>query len=71
MVSTTIQTAEGKKQKRSKLYYLADWQDSFGPPLQEIVDKVSHDFMGFYVPDPNQESDVDQLGLFERDQPQE
>lgn len=68
LVSTTVETLDGKKKKRSKPYYLADWQDSFGPPLQEIVNKVGQDFMGFYVPDPNKDSNIEQLVLFEHEQ---
>ena len=66
MVSTTVQTLDGTTKKRSKPYYLADWQDSFGPPLQEIVNKVGQDFMGYYVADPNKENDVEQVEMFER-----
>ena len=66
MVATTIETDDGKIKKRTKPYYLADWQDSFGPPLHEIVSKIGQDFMGFYVEDPNKESESEQLGLFER-----
>ncbi len=65
MVSTTVETMTGKTQKRSKPFYLADWQDSFGPPLRVIMDKVGQDFSGYYVPNPNEGGKLDQMGLFE------
>ena len=65
MVTTTVQTADGKERKRSRPYYLTDWQDSFGPPLKDIAEKVNRDFTGFYVANPNKENENDQLALFE------
>lgn len=64
MVKETVQTADGKQRTRSKPYYLTNWQDSFGPPLQEIVEKVNRDFTGYYVANPNKEGEQDQLALF-------
>jgi len=42
-------SADGKVIKRTKPYYLSNWADSFGPPLHEIKEKVSHDYSGYYI----------------------
>lgn len=65
LVPTTVETLDGKKRKRTKPYYLADWQDSFGPPLQAINAKVNKDFMAYYVASPNDETDTNQMAVFE------
>ena len=59
--------SDGTTKKRTKPYYLADWQDSFGPPLQTIVNKVNQDFMAYYVVESADEPDTQQLALFESD----
>lgn len=55
LVSQEVTAANGTVRKMSKSYYLASWADSFGPPLQKIVDKVSQDFRGYYIIDGNTE----------------
>ena len=65
LVPTTVETLDGKKRKRTKPYYLADWQDSFGPPLQKINSKVNQDFMAYYVASPNDEKETEQMEVFE------
>ena len=67
MVQTDIKMSDGRTRKRTKPYYLADWQDSFGPPLQNIVNKVNQDFMGYYVVETNEEPDTPQLAVFDND----
>ena len=65
MVQTDVKLADGTTRKRTKPYYLADWQDSFGPPLQTILNKVNQDFMGYYVVESAEGADVQQVALFE------
>lgn len=65
MVQTSEEMPDGSTRKRTKPYYLADWQDSFGPPLQSIVNKVNQDFMAYYVPENGKDQDSEQLALFE------
>lgn len=48
MVSSEQQCANGKIRKRSQPYYLANWKDSFGPPLSKVVAQVSKDYSGYY-----------------------
>lgn len=64
MVQINEKMADGRMRKRIKPYYLADWQDSFGPPLQTIVSKVNQDFMGYYVVES--EDDAQKVAVFER-----
>ena len=69
LVSTTERLMDGKTRKRTKPYYLADWQDSFGPPLHEVMSKVNRDFSGFYIANPNSGDDENQqLAMFETGQ---
>lgn len=49
MVYTEQQCADGKTRKRSKPYYLANWKDSFGPPLSKIVAQATMDYRGYYA----------------------
>ena len=67
MVQTDIKLSDGSTRKRTKPYYLADWQDSFGPPLQTIVNKVNQDFMGYYVVENDEATDTQQLAMFDND----
>ena len=67
MVQTEVKMSDGSTRKRTKPYYLADWQDSFGPPLQTIVNKVNQDFMGYYVLENDKEPDTQQLATFDND----
>ena len=64
MVQINEKMADGRTRKRTKPYYLADWQDSFGPPLQTIVSKVNQDFMGYYVVES--EDEAQKVAVFER-----
>lgn len=66
MVSTIIETSDGKQRKRSKPYYLTEWQESFGPSFQEVVEKVNQDFTGYFVSNPNEESAEEQYAVFGR-----
>lgn len=68
LVSTTQELKDGRTRKRTRPYYLASWQDSFGPPLKDVVAKVNRDFMGFYVGDSENETDEQDLELFEKKQ---
>ena len=70
IVPVTIETADGKVRKTSKPYYQADWQESFGPPLKELEDKVHQDFMAYYIANPNEESDDIDMEVFEHASPQ-
>ena len=65
LVQTDVKTANGKTRKTTKPYYLADWQTSFGPPLQTIVSKVNQDYMGYYVLEG--EDSASEMAVFERD----
>ena len=67
MIQTDVKLSDGRIRKRTKPYYLADWQDSFGPPLQNIINKVNQDFMGYYVVDNDADADPQQLAMFERE----
>lgn len=62
MVPETQKLRNGKTRKWPQPYYLADWQNSFGPPLHKVVEKVSQDFMGYYAMD---EKDSEQAEKFE------
>ncbi len=55
LVSQEVKASNGTVRKMAKPYYLESWVDSFGPPLQKIVDKVSQDFRGYYIIDGNTE----------------
>ena len=67
MVQADIKMPDGSIRKRTKPYYLADWQDSFGPPLQSIMNKVNQDFTGFYVVENDEAVDSQQSAMFEND----
>ena len=67
MVQTDVKMSNGRTRKSTKPYYLAEWQESFGPPLQTIVNKVNQDFMGYYVAENNEETDTKQLAVFDND----
>lgn len=49
LVPTSVTLSNGKTIIRNKPYYLANWEDSFGPPLPQIMEKVSRNFMDYYV----------------------
>ena len=65
LVQTDVRMANGRMRKTTKPYYLADWQTSFGPPLQTIVSKVNQDYMGYYVLEG--EDYASEMAVFERD----
>lgn len=67
MVQASETMPDGSTRKRTKPYYLADWQDSFGPPLQTLVSKVNQDFMAYYVVESPDSPNAQQLALFEND----
>lgn len=53
LVPTEQRLADGTIKKRSKPYYLANWEDSFGPPLKNLLNKVMRDYSGYYALDEN------------------
>ena len=65
MVQTDVKMANGRMRKTTKPYYLADWQTSFGPPLQTITAKVNQDYMGYYVIEG--EESASEMAMFERE----
>jgi len=67
MVRTDVKMQDGSTRIRTKPYYLADWQDSFGPPLKEMVDKINQDFMAYYVVENDEATESQQLAMFEND----
>lgn len=67
MVRTDVKMQDGSTRTRTKPYYLADWQDSFGPPLQTMVNKINQDFMAYYVVENDEATDSQQLAMFEND----
>ena len=63
MVTLEQQCANGTVRKRSQPYYLANWKDSFGPPLKKIMDQVTKDYSGYYAFDAE---DGGQATVFKR-----
>lgn len=49
LVRTEQTTADGKTRKVTKPYYLANWQESFGPPMRKVVAQTTKDYSGFYL----------------------
>ena len=63
MVTSEQQCANGTVRKRSQPYYLANWKDSFGPPLKKIMEQVTKDYSGYYAFDTE---DGGQATVFKR-----
>jgi hypothetical protein len=49
LVPTEQTCSDGKVRKRAKPYYLANWKDSFGPPLSKIMKQATMDYRGYYA----------------------
>jgi len=49
LVRTQQTTADGKVRKITKPYYLADWQESFGPPMRKVIAQTTKDYSGYYI----------------------
>ncbi len=49
LVRTEQTTADGKIRKITKPYYLADWQESFGPPMRKVIAQTTKDYSGYYM----------------------
>jgi len=49
LVRTEQTTADGKVRKITKPYYLADWQESFGPPMHKVIAQTTKDYIGYYI----------------------
>ena len=49
LVRTEQTTADGKVRKTTQPYYLANWQDSFGPPMRKVIAQTTKDYSGYYI----------------------
>jgi len=49
MVTSEQKCENGTVRRRSQPYYLANWKDSFGPPLSKIMSQVTMDYSGYYA----------------------
>ena len=65
MVSEYVESKTGKMIKRSRPLYTTSQENSFGPPLKEVMDKLNRDYVGYYVTDPNDDTGIEQIGMFE------
>lgn len=49
LVRTEETDANGVIKKKTKPYYLANWQDSFGPPMRKVAEQITKDYSGYYM----------------------
>lgn len=66
MVTSEQECANGTVRKRTQPYYLANWKDSFGPPLTKVIAAVTKDYSGYYAFDA-EESESETVTRFVRD----
>ena len=66
MVTTTVTTAKGTTRKRTVPLQRAVEEETFGPVLRNLMERVNRDFAGYYVTDADTEESEDQLVLFGR-----
>ena len=66
MITEVVESKTGRMIKRSRPLYTTTQQSEFGPPLREMMEKLNRDYVGYYVADTNNESNTDQIRMFER-----
>lgn len=65
MVTTEQECANGTVRRRTQPYYLANWKDSFGPPLSKLMHQATMDYSGYYL---LKQEDVEKADSFVRDE---